>query len=68
VATTTSAANFDLVKSLGADIVIDYKKDDFETILKNYDIVLNSQDTKTLEKSLKILKPGGKIISISGPP
>jgi len=68
VATTTSAANFDLVKSLGADIVIDYKKDDFETILKNYDVVLNSQDTKTLEKSLKILKPGGKIISISGPP
>ena len=68
VATTTSAANFDLVKSLSADIVIDYKKDDFETILKNYDIVLNSQDTKTLEKSLKILKPGGKIISISGPP
>ncbi len=68
VATTASAANFDLVKSLGADIVIDYKKDDFETILKNYDLVLNSQDTKTLEKSLKILKPGGKIISISGPP
>lgn len=68
VATTTSAANFDLVKSLGADIVIDYKKNDFETILKDYDVVLNSQDTKTLEKSLKILKPGGKIISISGPP
>lgn len=68
VATTTSAANFDLVKSLGADIVIDYKNEDFETILKDYDFVLNSQDTKTLKKSLKILKPGGKIISISGPP
>lgn len=68
VATTTSAANIALVKSLGADIVIDYRKDDFETILKDYDVVLNSQDTKTLEKSLKVLKPGGKIISISGPP
>jgi NADPH:quinone reductase-like Zn-dependent oxidoreductase len=68
VATTTSAANIDLVKSLGADIIIDYKKEDFETILKDYDVVLNSQDTKTLEKSLKILKPGGKVISISGPP
>jgi NADPH:quinone reductase-like Zn-dependent oxidoreductase len=68
VATTTSAANIDLVKSLGADIVIDYKKEDFETILKDYDVVLNSQDTKTLEKSLKVLKPGGKVISISGPP
>ncbi len=68
VATTTSAANIDLVKSLGADIVIDYRKADFETILTNYDVVLNSQDAKTLEKSLRILKPGGKLISISGPP
>ena len=68
VATTTSAANIDLVKSLGADIIIDYKKDDFETILKDYDVVLNSQDARTLEKSLRILKPGGKVISISGPP
>jgi NADPH:quinone reductase-like Zn-dependent oxidoreductase len=68
VATTTSAANIDLVKSLGSDIVIDYKRDDFESILKDYDVVLNSQDKKTLEKSLRILKPGGKLISISGPP
>jgi len=68
VATTTSAANIDLVKSLGADVVIDYKKDDFEKILHDYDVVLNSQDTRTLEKSLQILKPGGKLISISGPP
>lgn len=68
VATTTSADNFELVKSLGADVVIDYKTQDFETILKNYDLVLNSQDPKTLEKSLRILKSGGKVISISGPP
>lgn len=68
VATTTSATNINLVKSLGADIIIDYKKDDFETVLKDYDVVLNSQDAKTLKKSLQILKPGGKIISISGPP
>lgn len=68
VATTTSSVNKDLVKSLGADIVIDYKTEDFETILKDYDVVLNSQDAKTLEKSLKILKSGGKVISISGPP
>ena len=68
VATTTSSANIDLVKSLGADIAIDYKNEDFETILKDYDVVLNSQDTKTLEKLLRILKPNGKVISISGPP
>jgi alcohol dehydrogenase len=68
VATTTSTANVDWVKNLGADLVIDYKKDDFEHLLQGYDVVLNSQDSKTLTKSLSILKPGGKIISISGPP
>lgn len=68
VATTTSAGNAALVKSLGADVVIDYQKDDFEKILSGYDLVLNSQDNKTLAKSLKVLKPGGKLISISGPP
>ena len=68
VATTTSKDNFEMVKSLGADVVIDYKTQDFETILKDYDLVLNSQDEKTLEKSLQILKKGGKAISISGPP
>lgn len=68
VATTTSAANVDLVKRLGADVVIDYRQDDFETILEDYDVVLHSQDAKTLEKSLRVLRPGGKLISISGPP
>ena len=68
VATTTSTANLDWVKRLGADIVIDYRKDDFETILHDYDVVLNSLGGETLEKSLRVLKPGGKLISISGPP
>jgi len=68
VATTTSSANIDLVKSLGADVVIDYKKDDFEKVLQNYDVVLHSQDAVALEKSLRVLKPGGTLISISGPP
>jgi NADPH:quinone reductase-like Zn-dependent oxidoreductase len=68
VATTTSAANVELVKSLGADIVIDYKKDDFATQLEGYDVVLNSLDAKTLAKSVRVLKPGGQLISISGPP
>jgi NADPH:quinone reductase-like Zn-dependent oxidoreductase len=68
VATTTSTANVDFVKRLGADIVIDYKKDDFDNILRDYDVVLNSLGAKTLAKSLGVLKPGGKLISISGPP
>ena len=68
VATTTSAANVALVKSLGADVVIDYKTQDFEEVLRDCDVVLNSQDGKTLEKSLHVLKRGGKLITISGPP
>lgn len=68
VATTASAKSFDLLNDLGADVIIDYKNSDFENRLSNYDVVLNSQDQKTLEKSLKILKSGGKLISISGPP
>lgn len=69
VATTTSAKNIELVKSLGADLVIDYKTQDFEEILKGYDLVLHSnRDKKILEKSLRILKPGGQLISLVGPP
>ncbi|MFJ1967142.1 NADP-dependent oxidoreductase [Streptomyces sp. NPDC087903] len=68
VATTTSTANVDLVKSLGADVVVDYKKQDFETVLHDYDVVLDPLGGKTLEKSLQVLRPGGKVISIAGPP
>ena len=68
VATTTSTSNIDLVRSLGADVIVDYKKDDFETKLSGYDLVLHSQDGKALGKSLRVLRAGGRLISISGPP
>jgi len=68
VATTTSTSNIELVRSLGADVVVDYKTDDFETKLSDYDLVLHSQDGKTLDKSLRVLRAGGRLISISGPP
>ena len=68
VATTTGPTNVGWVKGLGADVVIDYRQNDFEKILSDYDVVLHSQDGKTLGKSLKVLKPGGQLISISGPP
>lgn len=69
VATTTSAKNMALVKSLGADLIIDYKSQDFETLLNEYDVVLHSnRDPKILEKSLRILKPNGHLISLVGPP
>lgn len=68
VATTASAANAELVKSLGADLVIDYKREDFEALLSGYDLVLNSLGKDVLDKSLGVLKPGGTLISVSGPP
>lgn len=68
VATTTSTANLDWVKRLGADIVIDYKKEAFEKILHDYDVVVDTLGGATLEKSIRVLKPGGKLISLLGPP
>ncbi|WP_405009930.1 NADP-dependent oxidoreductase [Kitasatospora sp. NBC_01539] len=68
VATTASAANADLVKELGAEVVIDYRTQDFEQVLDGYDVVLDTLGGETLEKSLRVLKPGGKVISIAGPP
>ncbi|MEE5043791.1 NADP-dependent oxidoreductase [Pseudomonas alliivorans] len=68
VATTTSTQNVEWVKALGADVVIDYKTQHFESLLQGYDVVLNSLGSDELEKSLNVLKPGGHLISISGPP
>ncbi|MGR6904650.1 NADP-dependent oxidoreductase [Lysinibacillus capsici] len=68
VATTASEAGANLVTSLGADKVINYKKESFEAILKNYDAVFDTLGGKTLEKSFEIIKNGGKIVSVSGWP
>lgn len=68
VATTASTAKIDLVKDLGADIVVDYRTQDFASVLDGYDIVLDTLGGETLEKSLRVLKPGGTVISIAGPP
>lgn len=68
VATTTSTSNVEWVKALGADVVIDYKQQDFSAVLRDYDVVLNSLDNEVQKKSLQVLRPGGQLISISGPP
>lgn len=68
VATTASASNADFVRELGADVVIDYRSQDFEAQLSGYDLVLDSLGGENLEKSLRVLRPGGKAIGISGPP
>ncbi|WP_426933656.1 NADP-dependent oxidoreductase [Xanthomonas arboricola] len=67
VGTTTSTGNVALVNSLGADEVVDYKQQDFETVLRGYDIALGTMRGDTIEKSLAILKPGGRIVSLVGP-
>lgn len=68
VATTASGSNAAFVRELGADVVIDYRNEDFEQHLSGYDLVLDSLGGANLEKSLRVLKPGGKAIGISGPP
>ncbi|AVP02744.1 MULTISPECIES: NADP-dependent oxidoreductase [Enterobacter cloacae complex] len=67
VGTTTSTANIDWVSRLGADEVVDYKKQEFEKVLSGYDIVLGTIRGDAIEKSTQILKPGGKIVSLIGP-
>ncbi|MFD5260567.1 NADP-dependent oxidoreductase [Bacillus wiedmannii] len=68
VTTTASEAGSDLVKSLGADEIINYKTEKFEEILKDYDAVFDTIGGTTLEKSFNIIKSGGNIVSVSGMP
>ena len=68
VGTTTSTGNMNLVRSLGADEVIDYKKQEFEDVLRDYDAVLGTVRGDALEKSIRILRPGSTVVSLIGPP
>ncbi|MFP3413837.1 NADP-dependent oxidoreductase [Bacillus sp. SIMBA_074] len=68
VATTASEAGANLVNSLGANEIINYKTEKFEDILTNYDAVFDTIGGTTLEKSFDIIKSGGNIVSVSGMP
>lgn len=61
VITTTSAKNTDLVRSLGADEVIDYRHQDFSQVVKDLDVVLDTIGGDTLERSYGVLRRGGAI-------
>jgi len=63
---TTSKDNIEFLKELGADEVIDYKSQNFEAILKDIDVVLDTQGGETQKKSLGVLKPGGILVSTVG--
>ncbi|MER6115890.1 NADP-dependent oxidoreductase [Streptomyces sp. NPDC001743] len=68
VATTVSTAKVGLAGDLGADVVVDYRTQDFEEVLGGYDVVLDSVGGENLARSLRVLKPGGLAISVAGPP
>ncbi|WP_264989140.1 NADP-dependent oxidoreductase [Lysinibacillus piscis] len=68
VATTTSAKNEAFVKDFGADRIIDYTTEKFEDVLTDYDYVYDTLGGEALKNAFKILKPGGKIVSLSGIP
>ena len=68
VATTASGAKEQLVRDLGAEVVIDYRTKDFAEMLSGYDLVVDSVGGENLLKSLTVLKPGGVAIGVTGPP
>ena len=68
VGTTTSTGNVEFVRGLGADEVIDYKKEKFDEVLHGYDAVLGTIRGPELEKAIQIVQPGSKVISLVGPP
>ncbi|MDP8567164.1 NADP-dependent oxidoreductase [Methylophilus aquaticus] len=68
VATTTSTNNVGLVQQLGADEIIDYKKQAFEQVLHGYDVVLGTVRGDGVEKALQVLKPNARVVSLVGPP
>jgi alcohol dehydrogenase len=68
VVTTTGARSHALVKSLGADVAIDYRTSRFEAVVKDQDVVLDTQGGDTLLRSFEVVKPGGIVVTIGGLP
>jgi NADPH:quinone reductase-like Zn-dependent oxidoreductase len=68
VTTTAGAKNHALVKSLGADVAIDYRTSRFEAVVKDQDVVLDTQGGDTLLRSFAVVKPGGVVVTIGGRP
>jgi NADPH:quinone reductase-like Zn-dependent oxidoreductase len=67
VITTCSAANADYVKSLSADQVIDYNKEDFTKVVKDCDAVFDTVGGEVAKNAFKVLKRGGRAAFINGP-
>ncbi len=67
VITTSSAANLDFLRNLGADETIDYTKTRFEDVLSDIDVVLDAVGGDVIERSWRVLRPGGILISVAEP-
>jgi NADPH2:quinone reductase len=65
---TASPNNHEFLRSLGADQVIDYRSQKFEDVVKNVDLVLNTADAATTARSIAVVRSGGTLVSIVGPP
>ncbi len=68
VATTVGARNAALATELGADVVIDYRAQRFEEVVRGCDLVLDTQAGETQHRSFAVLKPGGRLVSVAGMP
>ena len=66
VVTTTSTANVDLVKNLGADQVIDYKKEDYLAQVSDCDVVFDTLGGAYTLDAFKVIKSGGRVVSVNG--
>jgi NADPH:quinone reductase-like Zn-dependent oxidoreductase len=65
---TASPNNHEFLRSIGADQVIDYRSQKFEDVVRNVDLVLNTADADTNARSIRVVREGGALISIVGPP
>jgi NADPH:quinone reductase-like Zn-dependent oxidoreductase len=68
VATTTGTTNVEWVRALGADLVVDHRTQDFAELVHDYDVVLDSLGGEAQQKSLGVLRPGGQVVGVTGPP
>ena len=62
---TSSAGNADLVRTLGAEQVIDYSAAPFETLVHDVDVVIDTVGGDIPERSLKVLRPGGILVTVA---
>jgi len=67
VTATAGPADLEFVRGLGADVVIDYRNEDFTKTNQKFDLVLDGVGGETLMKSFEVVRPGGQVVGLVGP-